>query len=182
MVDAIVLLALIHEFTLNAILARVFSFGIAVSFTFELNRRWVFGAREQHLVAAFTSYLGVQCAGFLCNLGVYTLTILAMPPPYNTPLLSLVVASGFALMVNYTGAKHLVFGTNPRVRDSIVEPWSAWGAREINLVVFDFGCRASADVLAQIFPAIRGALASVAIFAGLAVIGRAIRKDGEFEP
>jgi putative flippase GtrA len=118
MVDAIVLLALILGFALNPILARVFSFGIAVLFTFELNRRWVFGAREKHLVAAFTSYLGVQCAGFLCNLGVYTLAILGMPPPYNAPLLSLVVASGFALIVNYTGAKHLVFGTKPRVRDS----------------------------------------------------------------
>jgi hypothetical protein len=55
------------------------------------------------------------------------------------------------------------------------------GAREINLMVFDFGCRPSADVLMQIFHAARGALACVAIFAGLAVIGRAIRNSGEFK-
>ena len=47
-------------------------------------------------------------------------------------------------------------------------------------MIFDFGCRPSADVLTQIFPAIRGALASISIVAGLAVLGRGLRKDADF--
>jgi hypothetical protein len=48
-------------------------------------------------------------------------------------------------------------------------------------MVFDFGCRASADVLTQIFPAVHSALACIAIVAGLAVLGRCLRKGAEFQ-
>lgn len=48
-------------------------------------------------------------------------------------------------------------------------------------MIFDFGCRASADVLSQIFPAVRGAFACIAIVAGLAVIGRGVRKGAQFQ-
>jgi hypothetical protein len=48
-------------------------------------------------------------------------------------------------------------------------------------MVFDFGCRSSAEVLTQIFPAARGALACVAIVVGLAVLGRGLRKGAEFQ-
>ena len=41
---------------------------------------------------------------------------------------------------------------------------------------FDFGCRVSADLLAQIFPVLHGALACVAIVVGLAVLGRIPQK------
>src|SRR6478736_6198168 len=48
-------------------------------------------------------------------------------------------------------------------------------------MVFDFGCRASADVLTQILPAVHGAFACMATVAGLAVLGRGLRKGAEFQ-
>ena len=48
-------------------------------------------------------------------------------------------------------------------------------------MVFDFGCSAPAEVLTQIFPAVYGALACVATVAGVAVLGRSLRKGAEFQ-
>jgi putative flippase GtrA len=114
-VDAGVLLALVHALGMNPIVARMFSFSIAVLVTFELNRTWSFGSIRLHRpLMAFLTYLGVQGAGFLCNLAVYTAAIFALPPPFNAPLLCLAVASAAGLLVNYTGARHLLFGADGR--------------------------------------------------------------------
>ena len=48
-------------------------------------------------------------------------------------------------------------------------------------MVFDFGCYPSANLLSQIFPAARGALACILVVAGLAVLGRTLRKGAEFK-
>jgi len=106
-VDATVLLTLIHGFSGHPILSRFFSFAVAVAVTFELNRAWTFGSlRLQHLPSAFASYVGVQGVGFICNLAVYALAFWLLQLP---PFFCLVIASAVALVINYLGAKRLVF-------------------------------------------------------------------------
>ena len=109
--DAGVLMLLVHLAGANPIAARLLSFGIAVVVTFELNRRWAFGAiRHGSIPAAFAAYLSVQGLGFLCNLVVYTALILWLPAPFGAPLVCVAAASAVALLVNYSGARRLVFG------------------------------------------------------------------------
>lgn len=110
MVDAGVLMLCIHVFGVDAVSGRLVSFAIAVMATFELNRRWAFqrGGHSTYF-ALLATYLGVQGLGFLCNLGIYTLLYVALPQPFNAPLFCLVVASAFALLVNYAGARLVVF-------------------------------------------------------------------------
>lgn len=109
-VDAGVLLIGLRALGFDPIGGRLVSFSVAVLTTFELNRRWAFrddGGRRY--LAAAASYLGVQGLGFLCNLGVYSLLYLTLPPRFNAPLLCLAVASAVALMINYVGASLVVF-------------------------------------------------------------------------
>ena len=118
--DASLLMGLVHGLAVDPILARVFSFGVAVLLTFELNRHWAFGPPNQHLLVAFASYMGIQGVGFLCNFAIYTIAILTLPAGYNGPLFALVVASGVALIVNYAGLRHIVFGARPHAPDLCV--------------------------------------------------------------
>ena len=109
--DAGVLKLLVHLTGANPIAARLPSFAFAVLVTFELNRRWAFGAiRHGSILAAFAAYVSVQGVGFLSNLAVYTALILWLPAPFDAPLLCLAIASVAALLVNYSGARRLVFG------------------------------------------------------------------------
>jgi putative flippase GtrA len=108
--DASVLFLLVHKFAFNPIVARAFSFSIAVVLTFELNRRWSFRTvRHRRVVAAFGAYLAVQGVGFLCNFAIYGLAILSLPAPFSAPLICLALASVLALAVNFMGAERLVF-------------------------------------------------------------------------
>ncbi len=108
--DAGVLATLVHGLRLDPIAARVFSFGVAVTLTFELNRTWAFGTSVgRRRIEAFGAYLGVQGLGFACNLVIYTLLFLGLPKPLNAPILCLACASAVALVVNYAGARLLVF-------------------------------------------------------------------------
>ncbi|MGH6824166.1 GtrA family protein [Methyloceanibacter sp.] len=113
--DATVLLALVHGFAMNPLLARVFSFSLAVMLTFALNQHWTFGGgRKQGLIASFAAYLGVQGLGLVCNAAIFAIGILVLPAPLNAPLFSLAIASAIALAVNYGGAKHFVFNVDAR--------------------------------------------------------------------
>lgn len=108
--DAAVLLELVHGFAMSPLLARVFSFGLAVMLTFTLNQHWTFeGGTKRGPIASFVTYLGVQGLGFACNAAIYAIAILALPPPFNAPLFALALASAVALAVNYGGARQLVF-------------------------------------------------------------------------
>ncbi len=109
-VDAAVLLLLVGAAGLNPVAARFASFGCAVLATFELNRRWAFaGATPQPYLRRLATYLGVQGVGFAFNLGVYAAAYLILPAPFNAPVLSLAYASILALLVNFAGARFIVF-------------------------------------------------------------------------
>ncbi len=110
LVDATVLQLLVGAAGMNPVLARFFSFGCAVLATFELNRRWAFaGAVPQPYLRRFAVYLGIQSVGFAFNLGTYSAAYLLLPAPFNAPVLSLVYASALALLVNFAGARFVVF-------------------------------------------------------------------------
>lgn len=110
--DAAVLLALMHGFGMNPLIARIFSFSLAVMLTFVLNQHWTFGGgTRQGLIASFVAYLGVQGFGLICNAVVFAIGVLLLPAPLNAALFSLALAAAVALAVNYEGAKHLVFTT-----------------------------------------------------------------------
>lgn len=112
--DTGLLLAIVHILGVIPILAKILSFGMAVFVTFELNRRWAFGAtRHDRVWRALATYFGVQSTGFVCNFGVFTLLLYAAPAPFNNLVLCSVAASGAALFVNYIGARRLVFGARP---------------------------------------------------------------------
>ena len=109
-VDAAVLLLLVGVAGLDPVAARFASFACAVLATFELNRRWAFaGAPPQPYLHRLAAYLGVQGVGFLFNLGVYSASYLLLPAPLNAPVLSLAYASVLALVVNFAGARFVVF-------------------------------------------------------------------------
>lgn len=109
-VDASVLLALVAAGWAGPISGRLASFACAVLATFEMNRRWSFeDVQQPSYVATLVAYLGVQGVGFLCNLGVYTLALTVVPPPLNKPLFCLALASGLALVINFAGARLIVF-------------------------------------------------------------------------
>lgn len=109
-VDAGVLLGLMHLASADALAARLASFGCAVLVTFELNRRWTFrDAVPRAYLAELATYLGVQGLGFACNFVIYAACYLALRPSPLAPLLSLAIASAAALVVNYTGARLIVF-------------------------------------------------------------------------
>ena len=112
-VDGGVLLLVIRLLGVDPISGRFLSFAVAVTFTYGLNRAWAF-RRGIGLLRGFGLYLGVQGFGFGCNLTVYSALFLLLPKPWNAPLLCLAMASGVALVVNYAGAKWLVFRSSPR--------------------------------------------------------------------
>ncbi|MBV9516789.1 MAG: GtrA family protein [Hyphomicrobiales bacterium] len=111
-VDAGLLLLLVHAFKADPIAARLLSFSVAVAVTFHFNRRWALGAiRQGSVYAAFATYLSVQSVGLLCNIVTYTALILLLPETIITPLVCVAFASAAALFVNYGGIRRLVFKT-----------------------------------------------------------------------
>lgn len=107
-VDGGVLLLLVRVFGTDPILGRLLSFAVAVVATYALNRAWAFRDRVGFL-RGLRLYLGVQSLGFACNFAVYSALLLVVPPPWNAPIACLAVASAAALVVNYVGAKLVVF-------------------------------------------------------------------------
>lgn len=109
-VDCAVLLALMHWASADALAARLVSFACAVLVTFDLNRRWTFrDAAPRPFLVEFLAYLGIQGFGFVCNFGIYAACYFALRPSQTAPLVSLAIASAGALLVNYAGARFLVF-------------------------------------------------------------------------
>ena len=103
------LMLLTEWFDADPIASRFATFSIAVVTTWRLNRRYAFTSGGRTLLAEFSTYLGVQGFGFLCNLAVYSVAVLFLPHPLNIPIVALVIAAGVGLLANFLGLKHLVF-------------------------------------------------------------------------
>ncbi len=80
---------------------------------------WTFRAHEgpkRSLAREFGSYLTVQSVGFAANFSVYSALIYAAPVKneHLQLLLGSVAGTAAGLMINYLGAKHLVFRRRAR--------------------------------------------------------------------
>jgi len=111
-VDFSVLKTIVH-LGLNPIGARLISFSVAVVVTWLVNRAWTFKAHPTRglsgLVREFASYVAVQSVGFAANFSVYTAMVIGIPALEGRLLPPSIVGTLVGLLVNYLGAKHLVF-------------------------------------------------------------------------
>lgn len=109
-VDGGLMTALSAHASLDPMQARPFSFAAAVTVTWQLNRMYTFCDPGVATLSQWARYAAVNGAGALINLAVFYVLMLWVPALRSAPLLALAIAAGAALVGNYVGAKHLVFG------------------------------------------------------------------------
>ncbi|MGY9006147.1 MAG: GtrA family protein [Alphaproteobacteria bacterium] len=119
-VDASVLVFLIPIFGIFG--ARGFSFFVAFTVTWVINRIWTFSdVRSTRPAQEWSRYGAVQVLGALTNMSVYAGLILMFPWAERYPVLSLAVGSGFGMVVNFTLARKVVFkGANPSADNPVI--------------------------------------------------------------
>jgi len=94
----------------TAMQARFVSFPIAVASTWALNRNWTFGGGGgRHILSELASYVTVQGAGGVANVGVYCLVLALLPGLQAWPILPLAIGSGFGLCLTFLGSKYWAF-------------------------------------------------------------------------
>ena len=109
-IDGGILALLTQGLGLGPILARVFSFSVAVFGTWLLNRSWAFRDRPQTgIVREFIEYVTAQGLGLIINFGGYAALVLYAPYPFNYPLLALCIATGVSLVFNFIALNRFVF-------------------------------------------------------------------------
>jgi putative flippase GtrA len=124
-VDFSVLKTIVH-FGLNPIGARLISFSVAVVVTWLVNRAWTFKAHTasglRALIREFAGYVAVQSVGFAANFSVYTLMVIGIPALNGRLLPPSIVGTLAGLLVNYLGAKHLVFRRRTPASENSIPP------------------------------------------------------------
>ncbi|MGZ3364343.1 MAG: GtrA family protein [Caulobacteraceae bacterium] len=116
-VDFTVLKTIVH-LGANPIAARCLSFSVAVVVTWLVNRAWTFKGHitpgAQGLLREFAGYLAVQSIGFAANFSVFTAMVIGIPALDGRLLPPSVAGTIAGLVVNYLGAKHIVFRRRAR--------------------------------------------------------------------
>jgi putative flippase GtrA len=114
-VDFTVLKVVVH-LGMSPIGGRVVSFCVAVMATWLVNRAWTFRhhAGEQSLLKELASYLAVQSVGFAANFAVYTGMVVGVAALQGRLLPPMVAGTAAGLVINYLGAKHIVFRRRAR--------------------------------------------------------------------
>ena len=111
-VDALILQGLVHGAGLHYFAGRLVSFSVAVMVTWLLNRSWTFrNSGGNGRLKEVAVYVGVQLAGGVANLSIYTLAIMAFPALKAWLLIPLGLGSAAGLCLTFLGAKHLAFRT-----------------------------------------------------------------------
>ena len=110
LVDATVLFGLFEIAGWNAYAARVASFGVAVTVTWYLNRRFTFSDRASpEKRKEWSRYVLVSMIGNGVNFVIYLLCISTIAFFARYPLLALAIASGIAMFVNYFASDRFAF-------------------------------------------------------------------------
>jgi len=113
-VDLTVLLGMIQFFDANPVKARIFSFAIALSVTWILNRTFTFHAQtSDNRLAEWIRYAFINSTGGAINLAIYSALIMTGRIPFSIPFVALSIASAIALIFNYFGSKIFVFIKKP---------------------------------------------------------------------
>jgi putative flippase GtrA len=109
-VDVAVMALLIYGLGLSEsremlIVCRVIAWSAAIAVAYVANARFTFAVSPGS--SRFAAYLLIQGFGALINLGSYTLLILG--PGASWPLVSLIIGSAVATLVNYLLVRRFVF-------------------------------------------------------------------------
>jgi putative flippase GtrA len=109
-VDRLVLEAAIRWGGLDYFTGRLVSFSVAVAATWALNRSFTFRHPHSHPpLRQAAIYAGVQGAGGLLNIGVYSLAVMLAPALKAHLIVPLAMGSAAGLCVTYVGSKRLAF-------------------------------------------------------------------------
>ena len=111
-VDAGVVQALVSFAHMDPYLARLVSFTCAASVTWIWNRHTTFadvrGLHRWHV--EWARWMAAMTGGALLNYGVYALAVYETAVVRAWPALGVALGSVMAAVVNYTSARHWVFG------------------------------------------------------------------------
>ena len=109
-VDGGVLTLLTAGYGLSPFAARCFSFPIALTVTWLLNRIWTFcGGADAPPMRQYAIYTLIQLAGLAVNFSVFTLLILWLPVFERWPLAALAIGSGLSMGVTYLLSRYVAF-------------------------------------------------------------------------
>lgn len=110
LIDAGILTALMTGFGFGHYGARAFSFTVAVTATWYMNRRWVFERNAVRMSGReYTSYLLVQVIGAVINLSAFVAVIEFVPHLAKAPVIPLALGAAVALMFNFSASSRFVF-------------------------------------------------------------------------
>jgi putative flippase GtrA len=105
-------LKLLH---LNSYAGGVFSFAVAVTFTWWGNRRLTFRDRAatgpRGMLVEWAKFVMANGLGFLVNFGLYAGLIALAPRPLNNPFLALALGTIAGLLFNFAMSSRVVFGS-----------------------------------------------------------------------
>jgi putative flippase GtrA len=108
-VDALVLYAAIY-LGLGLYAGRAVSYLAAVTFTWQLNRRYTFERRENTgLFGQWRRFALSQLSGAAVNLGVYSSLVRMNPYCASHPVIGVAAGSLLGMMVNYVAARRYAF-------------------------------------------------------------------------
>jgi putative flippase GtrA len=104
------LLTVLMWYGWDVIPSRLFSFPVAVSVTWILNRLWTFDSESLAGVRKeYACYFGVQIFGATINLLIFLLLIGAYSALRDHPLIPLAVGAAVSFAANYMLSKAIVF-------------------------------------------------------------------------
>lgn len=109
-VDAAIFISLFQWLNWGLVPARLISFSAAATATWLVNRNLTFAHRKSanHL-SEWARYIAVNATGAILNLVIFILVMQYLPDSGPYPFLALAMASGIAMVVNFTGSKYLAF-------------------------------------------------------------------------
>ena len=117
LVDFGVLKTVVH-LGVSPIGGRWVSFSVAVIATWLANRAWAFRGHSvvgpAALAKEFARYLAVQSLGFAANFSVYALMVTGIAALNGRLLPAVLAGTAAGMVINYFGAKHLVFRRGAR--------------------------------------------------------------------
>lgn len=91
-------------------LARAFSFPVAVTVTWWLNRTWTFAdSNKAEPGRQFKRYFALQVVGALSNFAVYLAVLTQIEPTWQNALLALAIGAVVGLAINFVGSKLLIY-------------------------------------------------------------------------
>lgn len=123
LIDAGILTTLMTGFSFGHYGARAISFTVAVTATWYMNRRWVFGRIAVRMSGReYTAYLLVQIIGALINLSVFFAVIEFVPELVRMPVIPLALGAAVALLFNFGASSRFVFPESPRREAGPGEP------------------------------------------------------------